>query len=284
MSFDRRITPFRPDLADERLRGRVEAERFSAGRLRRVTAPSAPVRRHPAPDAPLDTEALMGERVTVYDDHEGWAWGQLEADGYVGYLPSAALDEPGLEPTHKLCALRGFVFPGPNLKLPHAGFLSLGARVAVTDIQGDYARLATGGFVYRPILEAVDACEPDFVAVAERFLHTPYLWGGKTSLGLDCSGLVQTALGAAGIASPRDSDQQEKALGEPVEIRPDLSGLRRGDLVFWNGHVGIMVDASHLIHANGHHMTTLIEPLVVAEERIRTRIYGPITSVKRFSR
>ncbi|HEX2509095.1 MAG TPA: peptidase P60, partial [Microvirga sp.] len=138
MSFDRRITPFRPDLADERLRGRVEAERFSAGRLRRVTAPSAPVRRHPAPDAPLDTEALMGERVTVYDDHEGWAWGQLEADGYVGYLPSAALDEPGPEATHKVRALRGFVFPGPNLKLPHAGFLSLGARVAVTDIQGDY--------------------------------------------------------------------------------------------------------------------------------------------------
>jgi hypothetical protein len=284
MSFDRRITPFRPDLADERLRGRVEAERFSAGRLRRVTAPSAPVRRHPAPDAPLDTEALMGERVTVYDDHEGWAWGQLEADGYVGYLPSAALDEPGPEPTHKVRALRGFVFPGPNLKLPHAGFLSLGARVAVTDIQGDYARLATGGFVYRPILEAVDAREPDFVAVAERFLHTPYLWGGKTSLGLDCSGLVQTALGAAGIASPRDSDMQEKALGESVETRPDLSGLRRGDLVFWDGHVGIMVDASHLIHANGHHMATFIEPLAVAEERIRTRIYGPITSVKRFSR
>jgi len=281
MSFDRRITPFRPDLADARLKGQVEAERFATGTAMRVTAPVAPVRRHPSPDAALDTEALMGEAVTVYDQHDGWAWGQLQSDGYVGYLPLSALAAPGSEPTHKVVSIRSFVFPGPNLKLPPTGYLSLGARVAVTGHQGDYAELSLGGFVYAPHLGGLDAREADFVAVAERFLHVPYLWGGKTSLGLDCSGLAQTALLAAGIAAPRDSDMQEEALGTPVEIRPDLGGLQRGDLVFWKGHVGIMASPTHLLHANGHHMMTSLEPLAVAEERIRTKSYGPITAIKR---
>jgi cell wall-associated NlpC family hydrolase len=283
MSFDRRITPCRPDLADERLKGRVEAERFATGTLHRVTAPSAPLHRHPSREAPLDTEALMGELVTVYDEHEGWAWGQLQGDGYVGYLPSAALADPGPEPTHKVGAIRTFVYPGPNLKLPSSSFLSLGARVTVTDIQGEHARLASGGFVFAPHLADLDSKQADFVAVAESLLGAPYLWGGKTTLGLDCSGLVQTALAAAGIAAPRDSDMQEQALGTPVEVRPDLSGLKRGDLVFWKGHVGIMMDATRLLHATGHTMTVTIELLAVAEERIRTKSYGPITAIKRLS-
>ncbi|HEX2553870.1 MAG TPA: NlpC/P60 family protein [Microvirga sp.] len=281
MSFDRRVTPHRPDLADERLRGQVEAERFSAGTVMRVSAPSTGVRRHPSPDAPLDTEALMGELVTVYDEHEGWAWGQIHTDGYVGYLSAEALSPPHLEPTHRIGALRTFVYQGPNLKLPVMGFLTLNAAVAVTERQGEYARLATGGWVHAAHLTDLDAHAPDFVAVAERFVGTPYLWGGRTSLGLDCSGLVQTALAAAGIAAPRDSDMQEAALGNPVALRPDLSGLARGDLVFWKGHVGIMLDAERLIHANGTSMDTWVEPLGVAEARIRVKSYGPITSVKR---
>jgi hypothetical protein len=281
MSFDRRITPFRTDLAAERLRGQVEAERFATGTVMRVIAPSAPLRRHPSRDAALDTEALMGELVTVYDEHEGWAWGQLHGDGYVGYLPSEALGGPEPEPTHRVDSVRTFVFPGPNLKLPPTDFLSLNARLAVAEMQGDYARLSTGGFVYAPHLTDLSAKAPDFVSVAERFLHTPYLWGGKTSLGLDCSGLTQTALAAAGIEAPRDSDMQEDQLGTPVEVRPDLGGLQRGDLVFWKGHVGVMLDATRLLHANGYFMMTLIEPLAVAEERIRLNSYGPITTIKR---
>jgi cell wall-associated NlpC family hydrolase len=277
MSFDRRITPHRPDLADERLRGLVEAERFAAGTAMRVVAPSAPLRRHPSPDALLDTEALMGEVVTVYDEHEGFAWGQLAADGYVGYLPAAALGPPGTEPTHRVGALRSFLFPGPNLKLPPTGFLSFGARVAVVDRQGAYARIDTGDFLYAPHLEGLDAVAADFVAVAERFLETPYYWGGKTSLGIDCSGLLQTALAAVGIPAPRDSDLQQAELGAPV----DRSGLRRGDLVFWKGHVGIMVDGTRFVHANGFHMTTLIEPLAEAEARILASGAGPITALKR---
>jgi cell wall-associated NlpC family hydrolase len=281
MNLDPRITPLRPDLADERLRGAVAAPRYSAGVLRRVVAPSTPLRRHPSPDAPIDTEALMGEAVRIYDEHEGWAWGQLAADGYVGYLSSEALGSADAAPTHRVQALRTFLYPGPSLKLPPLGHLSLGAQAAVIGQEGDYAHLATGGFVFAGHLAERGAHEADFAAVAERFVDTPYLWGGKTSLGLDCSGLVQLSLAAAGIAAPRDTDMQEAALGEAVAVTPDLGGLRRGDLVFWKGHTGVMLDAERLLHANGHHMATAIEPLRVAEERIRAKSYGPITSIRR---
>ncbi|HST94634.1 MAG TPA: NlpC/P60 family protein [Microvirga sp.] len=281
MTFDRRITPFRPDLADEKLRGRVEAERFATGTPMRVALPYASLHRHPSREAPVDTQAIMGEAATVYDEHEGWSWVQLHDDGYVGYLPSIALDRPGPEPTHRVAALRTFVYPGPNLRLPDTGFLTLNAKVAVTDRDGSYARLATGGWVFAAHLSDLDAFEADYVAVAERLLHAPYLWGGKTSVGLDCSGLAQTALAAAGIRAPRDSDMQEQQLGSPVAVTPDLGGLRRGDLVFWKGHVGLMLDETRLIHATGHSMTVYVEPLAVAEERIRLTSYGPITAIKR---
>lgn len=281
MNFDKRLTPARPDLADERLRDQVDAPRYVAGVVRRVVAPSAPLRRHPAPDAPLDTEALLGERVTVYDEEEGWAWGQLDADGYVGYLPSAALGDPSPEPNRRVAVLRTFVYPGPNLKLPPSACLSLNAAVAVAAVEGDYARLADGGFVFAKHLSDLDAREPDFAAVAERFEGTPYLWGGKTSLGLDCSGLIQVSLAAAGVPAPRDTDMQEAALGEPLPVTPRLDGLRRGDLIFWKGHVGVMLDAERLLHANGHHMLVAVEPLRVAAARILDKSFGPITSIRR---
>ncbi len=281
MNLDRRITPVRADLADERLRGQVEAERFTTGTVKRLIASFAPLHRHPSREAPVDTQAIFGEAVTVYDEHEGWAWVQLHDDGYVGYLPSIVLGDAGAQPTHKIGTIRTFVYPGPSLKLPYQDYLTLNAKVVVLETQGEYARLATGGWVFAAHLKALDAWETDYVAAAERFLHTPYLWGGKTSLGIDCSGLAQTVLTAAGIMAPRDSDMQEKDLGSAIEITPDLGGLQRGDLIFWKGHVGLMMDATDFIHATGHSMTVMIEPLAVAEERIRTTSYGAISSIKR---
>jgi hypothetical protein len=267
MSFDPRTTPARPDLAARQLEGQVSATRFVDGTLREVIDAQAPLRRAPAPDAPLDTEALKGERVTVYESNEeGWCWGQLASDGYVGWLPTAALAAPGPAPSHRVAALRTLVFPGPSIKLPPIAALSLGCRLTVTRVDGPLAVTAENGYVPATHLKPADTAEGDFVTVAEKFVGVPYLWGGKSSFGLDCSGLVQVALNACGLPCPRDSDMQERALG--TAIAPDLANLRRGDLVFWKGHVAIARDPATLIHANGFHMAVAIEPTVDAIARI----------------
>jgi cell wall-associated NlpC family hydrolase len=280
VNFDPRVTPARPDLAAKQLEGRVEAVRFVAGELRIVTEPQIPLRRAPSPDAALDTEALMGERVTIYDEEEGWAWGQLEADGYVGWLPASGLGMPSAQPTHKVSALRTLVFPGPSIKLPPLAALPFGARVTITGAAERFAVTKEGGHIPARHIVPLAALEDDFVAVAERFLGTPYLWGGKTNLGLDCSGLSQVALAACGIACPRDSDMQEQALGAPVDANADFSNLRRGDLVFWKGHMGIVRDPATLLHANAFHMAVALEAIAEAIPRIRASDGLP-TAVKR---
>ena len=220
-AYDPRLTPARADLAAKALAGKVDAKRYVEGHVREIVEPQAPLRREPAPDAPLATEALKGERVTIYDENaEGWAWGQLAADGYVGWLPANALAPPGAAVTHKVSALRTLVFPGPSIKLSPVEALPLGARLAIARIEGSLAVTPTGGHVPAAHLAPIDVYETDFVAVAERFLGVPYLWGGKTTLGLDCSGLVQIALTACGIACPRDSDMQEQALGTLLSAQP----------------------------------------------------------------
>lgn len=281
MAFDPRLTAARPDLAARHLQGRLEAARFVDGVMRAVVAPQAAVRREPAPDALLDTEALRGERVAVYDEtDEGWSWGQLEIDGYVGWLPTATLGPPGAAATHKVTAPRTLVFPGPSIKLPPIDALSLGSLVAVTRVVDNLAATVPGGWVPARHLNAVDAKEADFVAVAERFVGVPYLWGGKTSFGLDCSGLVQLALTAAGITCPRDTDMQEASVGRPVAPAADFSNLRRGDFVFWKGHVAMVRDAMSLVHANAFHMAVAIEPLADAIARIKSA-GSNVTSVRR---
>jgi cell wall-associated NlpC family hydrolase len=276
-NFDPRITPARPDLAAAHLRGKVEAEHFAEGTEQEVIVGLAPVRKEPSHEAPLVTEALAGERVTIYQtDEEGWAWGQLATDGYVGWLPAAALLAPGPAPTHKVAALRTLVFPGPSIKLPPMDALPLGARIAVAREQESFAVTSSGGFVPMRHLAPVANVEPDFVAVAERFVGVPYLWGGKSSLGLDCSGLVQIALTACGIKCPRDSDMQESALGKSAS----LAGLQSGDLIFWKGHVAIARGRNSMIHANAFHMAVTIES--VAEGLARIGAAGSqVTSVRR---
>ncbi len=267
--YDPRTTAARPDLAAKYLEGKVKAARFVEGTAREVRDAQTPVRGQPSPDAPLVTEALRGDEVTVYEEtEEGWCWGQLASDGYVGWLAANALAAPSTAPTHKVAALRTLVFPAASIKHPPLEGLPLGSRLSVLGFDKEFAVLANG---YMPArhLTPLDAAEPDFVAVAERFVGVPYLWGGKTSLGIDCSGLVQVALAAAGIGCPRDSDMQEAALGTTVTPAPHFTNVQRGDLMFWKGHVAIVANSRTIVHANAFHMAVVIEPLAEAVARIR---------------
>ena len=271
MNLDKRINAWRPDLAAASLQGRVDAARFAEGVTASVMVGRAALRA--APEGEQVSELLFGERVTVYDRAGGWAWVQARNDGYVGYMRDGALGDTGA-PDLRISALMAPVFSAAHLKSPVRGVLPLNARVRNGAQNGDYVEVLPGGFVHRRHLS--DGVEADFVAVAERFAGVPYVWGGKTASGLDCSGLVQTALAACGISAPRDTDMMERALGQVVA----LAEARRGDLVFWKGHMGIVLDEGRFLHANAFHMLVTIEPLEEALARNES-ICGPLTAVKR---
>lgn len=280
-ALDRRLNAFRPDLADKRLEGRVEAGRFVEGAMFHVSAPVAKV--HTAPDASsgMDTQFLHGEELRVFDRNNGWAWIQGERDSYVGYVPESSIDEDGYRATHIVCVPRTFAYPEPDLKKPAANAQSMGALVTVTgetEVRGTrYALLDDGRAMIARHLSPIGDVADDYVAMAEMFLHTPYLWGGASGFGIDCSGLVQLSMRMAGRNVPRDTDMQAESIGEALDLKEPP---QRGDLIFWRGHVAIFTASDEIIHANGYTMTVSREPLADAIGRIGP-LYGQPTSMRR---
>ena len=275
---DARLTLARPDLASSELEGIVAAACYAEPRRLRLAQPSAPVRAAPRPNAEQVDQLIHGEGFAALERQGDWLWGQARRDGYVGFVEAAALAPAGAMPTHRVGHIRTFAFAEPSIKAPACGPFSLNALVVIEAEAGDFARREGGGWFWRAHLRPIGVFETDPAGVAERFLGAPYLWGGRDSLGLDCSGLVQQALYACGLACPRDTDQQA-GLGCEVAA----AALARGDLVFWTGHVGMMLDGARLIHANAHHLAVAVEPLAEAAARIEAG-GGRTTALRRIGR
>jgi hypothetical protein len=262
---DVRTTPARDDLASADLEGLVRARRYLEPTTSRVIKASTPVRNSASADAGQVDQLLFGECFDRITSANGLAWGQARRDGYVGFVEAGALSSDPRSPTHRVSVLRTFGFESPSIKSPAVGHLSLNSLVEVVEEEGSLARAADFGWVAKRHLTPIGVFATDPAAIAELFAGAPYLWGGRDSVGLDCSGLVQQSLYACGLACPRDSDQQAR-LGHETPA----SALARGDMVFWRGHVGMMLDDERLIHANGHHMAVVIEPLAGAIARIES--------------
>jgi len=277
MPYDPRITAIQGDLASMALQGLIAAKTYQIPIPMQVSAPVVPIRAAPEGDAEQWDQMIFGEGFDLLAEADGFGWGQARRDGYVGYVDLAALSAPVLAPTHKISALRTYGFSEPSIKSAPIGLYSLNALVTVEAREGRFVRAARAGWFVESQLSPIGQFETDPVAVAERFLGTPYQWGGRESLGLDCSGLVQQAFYACGLACPRDSDMQVAQIGEAL----DGSDLRRGDLVFWKGHVGLMQDATTLLHANAHHMAVVSEPLAEAILRIEAAGSGSPTAFRR---
>lgn len=263
---DPRLTPARSDVAAAKLKGTIDAERFVEGVPHQVKVGASVLREAPSFVARLETQLLYGEIFDIYDqDEDGWVWGQAHLDGYVGYARAESFAADIHIPTHRVSVLRTLVFPEPDKKSQPPSPLSVNAKLTMTAMENGFAQLSRGGWVYAAHIAPIDAHVEDWVASAERFVGLPYLWGGKDSSAADCSGVVQTALETGGIVAPRDADMQETAVGQPIALD---APLRRGDLVFWPGHVGLMRSSTELLHANAFHMQTVIEPLKDTVARI----------------
>lgn len=282
--LDPRITPARPDLAAADLRDRVMADRYVEGRARQVVRDGAPLTFAPKADARLESQLLYGEAFTVFEDRDGWCWGQNQFDGYVGYVPSAALSAEVHTPTHQVAAPSLHLYSGPDMKRRTTGAISIGALVRIVDVEGGFAQLASGEWVFAKHLVDLNYFNADLVGTALKLLGTPYLWGGRSARGLDCSALLQLALLMAGERAPRDSDMLEAFAGEPVPIVDghDFGNIEDGDMVFFPGHCGFFVHGWRFLHANAFDMEVSLHSFSDVIDRADADGAG-VTSIRRFS-
>jgi len=276
MKFDPRITPCRDGIAARSLEGVLEAEVYLDPKAMGCTAAAAAIRAAPNASSEQMDQLLFGERFEVIEEEGGWLFGQAARDGYVGFVEAAALGPAGPLPTHRVSALRTYAFAEASIKSRAIGPYSINSLVKVEAVEGKLAKVAGAGWMTADHLSPIGSFEADWAAVAERFVGAPYLWGGRESLGLDCSGLVQQALFACGHACPRDTDMQAE-LGAEI----GAAEFGRGDLVFWKGHVALGLGDGRIVHANGHHMATVVEPLSEAIARIGATATGQPTGYRR---
>ena len=276
-SFDPRITPARPDLAAAALEGRVEAAKFVAGEPHQVTRDGVALRFAPSPGAALESQLLFGEVFEVYESKDGYCWGQNQSDGYVGYVEADALSGEISAPSHVVGVACTYRYSAPDLKAPVNGPIGLDGRLTVVDEADGFCRLHNGDWLFQRHLVPLGSYEPDYICTGMTLIGCPYLWGGRsTVLGLDCSTFVQHCLARAGIAAPRDADLQEQALGAALEQGLDLAAIRDGDLLFFPGHVGFVVDSWRFLHANAfdmcvsmHNLSDVLDRAKAAGENLR---------------
>lgn len=273
--MDRRITPANGRVAATHLQGQVQADRFVDGTEHRVAMTLADIRREPG--GARERQLVFGDRFNVLEDRDGWSFGQSKKDGYVGYVASLQLEE-GPAPTHWVMTPASHLYQRDDIKSPDIQRLTFGAQVTVVHEVKKFFQTDSDQFIPKQHLRPVGNTFSDPASVAQLFFGTPYLWGGNSSTGVDCSGLVQAALLACGIPCPGDSDMQKAVLGDEL---PEGAVLQRGDLLFWRGHVAMMVDSETMIHANGHHMAVAYEPVEKAIRRIDAQGEGPVIARKR---
>lgn len=275
IALDRRVNAIRGDLADIALAGRYFAPHYSCPQSLSLLATRTAIRAKADHGSAAVSELLHGELFQAIDVAGGWAWGYSAHDHYVGYVPAALLGVP-VAATHLVSAPAALIFAEANIKSPELGRLPMGSRLA-GEVEGAFLKLPNG-FVHLRHLSPVGMLQDDPVAIAERLIGAPYLWGGRSSDGLDCSGLVQLCLSFCGTAAPRDTDQQMAALGQEIGSG---EALRRGDLIFFPGHVGFMADARTLVHANAFWMQVTAEPLADVVARLAENQAQPVLARKR---
>lgn len=276
IALDRRLNAVRGDLADVSLAGILFAPHYAKAAPMHCAAASAFLRENAGNDATAVSQLLHGETFHVLDVTGGWAWGFCDHDGYVGYIPRDALEHGVSDTSHRVIARTAPLFASADIKSPVIDLFSAGARVG-GEMTGDFVMTSRGALHVRH-LRPIGHDLPDWVAAAERQLGQPYVWGGRGAGGIDCSGLVQLAFGQAGVRVPRDTDLQRDGIGM---LLADDAELRRGDLIFFPGHVGIMMDAHNMLHANAFWMSTVVEPLADVIARLEADHDQPVLARRR---